>query len=165
MDDRKYAAAMKTTVDTRRIDFYLAGVALALVMTFLLSACTPANNAGDPGSGAGQDGGTLAGTSWTLTELAGESALAGSTITAEFEQAQVAGNSGCNSYSGAYQSAGGSLAVGEVVMTEMACMEPAGVMEQEQAYLQLLGQAQSYQVSGDELVITTAGGETLRFAR
>lgn len=55
-------------------------------------------------------------------------------ITLAFDGAgAVSGNSGCNSYSGAYAINGTSLSIGPLISTRMAC-EP-DVMDQEQLYL------------------------------
>lgn len=54
-------------------------------------------------------------------------------ITIDFEEDQASGVSGCNNYSGSYTLDGSSIEFGNVVMTEMACLDP-GVMEAEAAY-------------------------------
>jgi heat shock protein HslJ len=48
-------------------------------------------------------------------------------------------------------------------MTEMYCMEPEGVMEQESLYLEMLGNAESFELSEGQLMIFMADGETLTF--
>ena len=53
----------------------------------------------------------------------------------------------------------------DLYMTEMACMDPEGVMDQELEYLELLRDAQAFQVDGAELVIEAASDEVLAFAR
>ena len=37
--------------------------------------------------------------------------------------------------------------------TEMYCMDPEGVMDQEQAYLKTLGEAESYKIANDILTV------------
>lgn len=54
-------------------------------------------------------------------------------ITIVFEEDQASGVSACNNYSGSYTLEGSSIEFANVVMTEMACLDP-GVMEAEAAY-------------------------------
>lgn len=54
-------------------------------------------------------------------------------ITIEFEDGQASGVSACNNYSGSFNLDGSSIEFGNVIMTEMACLDP-GVMEAEAAY-------------------------------
>ncbi|MFC1984562.1 DUF4382 domain-containing protein [Chloroflexota bacterium] len=77
-------------------------------------------------------------------------------ITAEFVSSKgtVEGSAGCNSYSGSYEVEDSQLLIpGPVAATEMYCMEPEGVMEQEQQYLETLQAAESYSVEDRELQI------------
>ena len=55
-------------------------------------------------------------------------------ITIVFDGEQVSGVAACNSYSGAYNLDGSSIEFGNLAMTEMACIDPPGVMEAEAAY-------------------------------
>jgi heat shock protein HslJ len=132
----------------------LAVAALGTAILLSLSACVGML----PGSSD-----PLKGTSWQLMTLGGSALIPGSEINAFFEEGQVGGSAGCNSYGGSYQVSGDKLTIGEIVQTEMACLDPPGVMEQEQEYLQLLGQARSFSIRGHELRITTSTGETLTF--
>ncbi len=50
-------------------------------------------------------------------------------------------------------------------MTEMFCMEPEGVMDQESAYLEMLGNAVTFELGGGVLTIVTGPGESLTFER
>src|SRR5262249_45211240 len=50
----------------------------------------------------------------------------------------VTGSAGCNSYSAPFQLAANRLTVGPVVVTRKRCTKPAGVMEQEAAFLKVL---------------------------
>lgn len=103
----------------------------------------------------------LAGSSWTVTAYnngnqAVVGVLAGTTLTLEFTDTTVGGSSGCNSFSGGYEAADGTLTVGTLASTQMLCAEPAGVMEQETQFLQALATAATYRVEGDQLEIRTA---------
>ena len=111
----------------------------------------------------GGGGAALDGTAWTLADLNGSPPIAGTLVTAQFADGQVSGNASCNSYGGSYQTKGDSLTTSALFMTEMACLEPAGAMDQESTYLDILSRAASYQMNGSQLVITTSGGESLTF--
>ena len=121
-----------------------------LLILALLAACV------FPGSSsAGLEG------AWTLTSINGQPPIAGSTISATFENGEVGGRSGCNSYGGKYSASGKKLSTSALMMTEMACMDPQGVMEQEAAYLQALSQAASFTATDGRLEIRNASGETI----
>lgn len=103
---------------------------------------------------------------WKLTSLNGQELLPESTITLVFENGQAGGSAGCNSYGGSYNLDGSSLAIGSLVQTEMACMEPQGLMEQESLYLQTLSTAVSVRQNGDTLEILGGDNQVLlAFAR
>ena len=111
---------------------------------------------------------TIEDTTWFL-ESYGEqgnlkAVLADTEITAKFESAegQVKGSAGCNSYFGDYQIDNNTLSFSMMAHTEMYCMDPEGVMEQETEYLRLLSKAKSYEISEGKLRIT-AGSEILIF--
>jgi heat shock protein HslJ len=105
------------------------------------------------------------GTTWTLDSYVnGEGQLVDvlpdTEITAEFQDGQIRGNAGCNTYFGSYQVDGNSLSIGPVAMTEMYCF-PEELMAQETDYLAALGNAASYQVAEGQLHILDAGGQTI----
>jgi heat shock protein HslJ len=77
------------------------------------------------------------------------SPITGSTVTATFRPetrtdpagaygGTVTGSAGCNSYAAPFQLIGNALTVGRVVVTRKRCEQPAGVMEQEAAFLKAL---------------------------
>jgi heat shock protein HslJ len=109
----------------------------------------------------------LVGTIWQLTmynngKEALLSVLGGTEITAVFdEQGTVSGSAGCNNYNASYQQDNGTLTVSAAATTRMMCAEPAGVMEQEAAYLEALQGAASYEITGDELDVADADGNVL----
>ena len=86
-------------------------------------------------------------------------------ITAEFVSSEgtVKGSAGCNSYFGSYELEGSQLSIpGPIGATEMYCVEPEGIMVQEQEYLATLQLAESYEIDGDELIIQ-CGNQVLVF--
>lgn len=89
--------------------------------------------------------------------------ISGSNITAVFESktGQVGGSAGCNSYFGSYRLKNG-LEIGMLGNTEMYCMEPEGIMDQETEYLRILGMAESYSLEDGRLEIE-CGDEVLVF--
>lgn len=105
----------------------------------------------------------LDGTAWLLNSLNGEAPIAGSEITLSFEEGRLSGRSGCNLYGGDYTiEREGDFRSGPFEVTEMACLEPMGVMDQEDDYLQFLQGANSITRQNDELTIQ-GGGNTLVF--
>ncbi|MBW8009957.1 MAG: META domain-containing protein [Chloroflexi bacterium] len=107
----------------------------------------------------------LANKSWKLISLDGSDLIEGTTITLEFSGEEISGSAGCNGYGGRLEAASeGILDAPEIMSTAMACPEPDGVMEQEQVYLQIMWDAQTYRFMDGELQIVTANGETLDFA-
>jgi heat shock protein HslJ len=107
----------------------------------------------------GDDGGSLAGTRWTLTDL-DNGGVTGTAPTLEFTETDVSGTGGCNTFSGTYTSDGSKISFGPLASTLMACEDPA--MEQETVYLAALDGATTYTVDGDALTITGDAG-TLSF--
>ena len=112
---------------------------------------------------------TLEDTAWVL-ESYGElgylrDVIADTEITAEFVSAEgtVKGSAGCNSYFGGYEVEGNQISIpGPIGATEMYCVEPEGIMEQEQEYLTMLQNAETYDIKDDQLRILT-GDEVLIF--
>lgn len=126
----------------------MIGALLALIL--LLAACT-----------TGGQNTVLAGTEWVLISLQGEDPIAGRDVTLRFEDATLEGYAGCNTYRASYDASEDSLSVGVVEATEMGCMEPAGILDQEQAYFGLVASAAGYRVDGDRLEIYDEAGEAI----
>ncbi len=108
---------------------------------------------------------SLVGTEWRLQELGGAPALANVQATLAFPEAgRVAGLSSCNRFFGTYTLVQDKVAFGQMGMTRMACMGPAG--EQETRYVAALQKAQTLRVDGSTLLIAVEGQDKpLRFAR
>jgi heat shock protein HslJ len=110
---------------------------------------------------------TLDGTTWTLTTfIDGETAtslLADTEITLAFEDDQATGSGGCNSYGGSYTLERGELHIGPVAITEMYCMTPEGVTEQETRYTSILADVTLFEWDADRLTLKTADGRGLVF--
>jgi heat shock protein HslJ len=106
----------------------------------------------------------LSGTSWNVISYnngkqAVTSVMIGSSLTADFgSDGTLSGNSGCNTYSGAYKLNGAQITVGPLASTKKFCNDPAGVMDQESQYLAALQSAASYLVEGNTLELRTQEG-------
>jgi heat shock protein HslJ len=105
----------------------------------------------------------LDGTAWELTAYGTSEPIPGTTITATFEEGQMRGSAGCNTYSGSYQVDGEFINVGQLAMTEMACLQPEGVMDQELMYLEFLRGARIFELGDGGLRIFRSDGEALTF--
>ena len=130
---------------------------MVIVVGTILLSLAACNGAGSTSSDP------LDGTAWTLTAYRKTSPIPGTVITAAFEDGRVHGSAGCNSYSGSYQVSSDTITVSEIAITEMACLEPEGVMEQETTFVQLLSEAQTFRLTDGQLQ-TFAGHEALTFA-
>ena len=109
----------------------------------------------------------LTNTQWRLTDLNGQKPLAGTTITLAFSETTLSGSDGCNMYGGGSDSGpylatvDGTITISQTAVTAMQCLGPAGITEQETAYMAALHQAATYKVSNGELVIVNSTGKTL----
>lgn len=102
----------------------------------------------------------LAGTTWVLNTLSGESPLPETTIYLSFIDDQAAGSAGCNDYSTTYTVEGNSISFDEAIATtQKLCVEP--VAAQESRYLQAMSEVATYEVSGQSLTLFDAGGNLL----
>lgn len=104
----------------------------------------------------------LAGTSWFATGLlsgdAVSSPILGTELTVVFgADGTVSGSGGCNRFTGGYSVTDGVLQIGPLASTAMACETPAGVMEQEAAFVKALESATSIQRQVTSLTLRTAG--------
>jgi len=133
----------------------------ALVICALAAAAALA--AGGCAQDATQD---IEGVTWVLSRYedgSGEvvGVLDGTRVDAYFSDGSVSGTGGCNSYSGEYTSSDGSIEIGALVQTEIFCMEPEGVMDQEAAFFQAMSRASSYRLEDSSLVLEDEEGGTL----
>ena len=129
-------------MNIRRI--FLAGITLILTATVV--ACATAEPDLPPPQST-----RLLDTKWKLISLNGDDLIEGRAITLRFGETFLEGSGGCNAYGGSYTASEDSLSVSGVYATEMGCMEPKGIMEREQAYLQILTTVTRYRVDGDRL--------------
>jgi heat shock protein HslJ len=103
----------------------------------------------------------LDGTEWVLTSLNGGSPIG--SITLAFADGEVSGTGGCNHYFGGYDQSGNTISLPMIGMTEMACMEPVGIMDQESEYLGVLSRVNTFSVDGSQLRMESSDGAFLLF--
>jgi heat shock protein HslJ len=104
---------------------------------------------------------TLGGTAWRVVSVNGRPPVAGSEPTAVFAPTQVAGSSGCNSYSGqyTYEPSSGAIEFRDLATTLMLCTEEAR-NDVETLFTTALTQATSASIDpAGRLVLTGPGGE------
>jgi len=154
-----------------------------LVAAVLITGCTgqPAQPAATPAATAAPaqtmvaipatPPATLTSTTWKLgwfddTRGVWSKVAEGSTITATFlNEGRVTGSGGCNGYSTDYQlGMPPRIWFRRPVVPEHLCQTPSGVMSQESAYFTDLEWAETYSVTGDQLLIfDKAGRKILQF--
>jgi len=106
--------------------------------------------------------------SWVVEELVVDgtvtSVVDGTSLTALFENGAVGGSAGCNGYNAAYETDGDSITIGPAISTLIFCEQPDGTMDQEVAYLGLLQSADSFDIDGDTLTLSSGNSVVLRYA-
>lgn len=128
---------------------------IALLSILLLAACG--------GVDAGNEGNALDGQTWVLGNDGDITPIPNRQPTLQFDNGQVSGSTGCNHYGGTYQVKGDVLRFEGLYNTEMACLEPAGLMEQESVYLSLLAQVDRFEVVDGVLRLYTQSQAALVF--
>lgn len=108
----------------------------------------------------------LEGVAWRLSQLDGQPvAVSGQDQRAPFLQfdarnRRVSGSGGCNRLNGAYQSGPGTLRIGPVASTRMACLDQ-GTGERENRFFAVLEATRGYRIVGRLLTLTGEGGQSL----
>ncbi len=99
----------------------------------------------------------FAGTDWQLRSISGQDVPAGITANAVFaEDFRIAGNAGCNQYSGDYSIDQAAIAIGPLAATRKLCDQAA--MDVENAFLNGLEQVSTLDISGQTLTLSSADG-------
>ena len=107
----------------------------------------------------------LADTEWQLVFIRKTTPIKGTTINISFENDEIRGTSGCNTYFGSYEIEGEKIKFNEIAMTEMACLDPEGVMQQEQDYLSFLSEVVLFSIEGNQLILRKAEQGQLTFEK
>jgi heat shock protein HslJ len=108
----------------------------------------------------------LVGPTWRATAISDgrggvASVIAGTEVTAIFQDREMGGNTGCNRYGSSYRtSEGNGIRFDRLVATQMACLVPQGVMEQEAAFMRAMEAVRSYRIQGDRLDLLRADGSS-----
>ncbi len=126
-----------------------------VILALGLAAC-------NPGGTTGGEAPDLSG-EWTLTAINGAAPLEGSTTTLIFnvDEAQMGGQAGCNQYGGSYELEGDQITFSEIFRTEMYCETPAGLMDQEDVFLEAFQRVSAVRQSGNTLELLGADGAVL----
>jgi heat shock protein HslJ len=113
---------------------------------------------GDPSTGVSVSVGRIADVIWVPLEIDGVPVPegAGPALTVHFD-GKVEGTTGCNRFTGTAEMDAGTLILGPLAVTEMACMEPEK-MEREAAWLKALGEVRGFVVSPKGLWLTREDG-------
>lgn len=145
-----------------RTTFAHTNLAVAALAVLALAGC--ASTGGDAAAGGGDA--SIAG-DWSLvsgTDAESTFEVDGPTVTltiGEKADQNAGGVSACNTYGATIIGGPGTIEVGQVFQTEMAC-EPDSVMELESRYLAALAASTTAEIEGSELVLT-GEGTALRF--
>jgi heat shock protein HslJ len=80
------------------------------------------------------------------------SVLDGTEVTALFDtEGNLQGSAGCNTYQAKYQTNGNQMTISEIVLTQVLCSDPAGIMEQEDKFIENLEKTTIFQFSDRDL--------------
>ncbi|HEX7095900.1 MAG TPA: META domain-containing protein [Acidimicrobiales bacterium] len=105
----------------------------------------------------------LEGTTWVVDAIVDGDTVAsvpqGAAATLVFAAGQVSGDAGCNELSGPATIEGGAIEIGEIVSTDMACDEPAMMLEE--AVLARLRGTVRYEIDAARLTLTAEDGRGL----
>ena len=117
------------------------------------------------GCAGGSLAGRLAGNEWRAVDVNGFPVVAGSAPTIRLADGQVSGTTGCNTYTGAYQTSSRErIRFTGVATTRKACDAP--LMDQERRFTAILNNAQSYSLYGDgSFSLIASDGAAVRFRR
>ncbi len=132
----------------------------SLIAAVVFAACTiAACGSGDEDSagGPGRSGGDLAGSQWLLdTAALGVSGAADVSSWIRFDADRVAGDDGCNQFSGSYEADGSQLTLGPLASTQIGC---AGVAEEvARRVTSALDSVERYAISGATLSLRDSSG-------
>lgn len=135
----------------------LVGLAIGLVVL----ACGGGPAGGKQASATlGSPGTVLAGTTWTVAQIARTDTLAGARPTMAFgTDGLVGGTDGCNQYGGTFRTDGGSITIGGLRSTLIGC--EAVRAAQAQAFSDALAGASTWQIGVDGALSLRGQGDLL----
>ena len=130
-----------------RRSLLLPTLGAGIVFALLFAACSDAPE-------------SLESTSWELADLGGSPPVPGSVATIQYDDTGgVNGTTGCNNYSGPYETERAEIQMGPFRTTLMACPGALGV--QETAFFAVLERTTTYTVDGDTLRFFNQDGEAI----
>ena len=104
----------------------------------------------------------LDGSQWALRSINGSELVEGSYISLYFRDGSFRSSGGCNIYSGDYSTEAPDIfIVSGGSVTEMGCLSPEGVMEQESVYIAVLFDAAFYRIVDGCLEISDSNNQHL----
>jgi heat shock protein HslJ len=103
---------------------------------------------------------------WVLNSYAGQGILPGTGITLQFQAGQLAGFSGCNTYTGSYTATDNgdgtyTVAITGLVSSQMSC--PGDIMAQESSYLGLLSAVTGALPQGNAVELVSPQGSLIYY--
>jgi heat shock protein HslJ len=113
---------------------------------------------------AAADPARLQGREWRVLTVSGERPPAAARIGIAFlPEGRIAGRSGCNRFTGRAEIGAGTISVGPLAGTRMACPPP--LMAAESRFLGVLQDVRSYALQRGRLVLRSADGRTIEARR
>jgi heat shock protein HslJ len=131
---------------------------LSLQPTLALACDPPPVFDGDPATGVSVSVGRIADLIWVPLEIDGVAVPegAGLALSVSFD-GKVEGTTGCNRFTGTAEMDAGTLILGPLAVSEMACVEPEK-MDREAAWLKALGEVRWFVVSPEGLWLRREDG-------
>lgn len=97
----------------------------------------------------------LAGSEWRVVEVGGRKV--GGAGSVRFTHTSVRGRTACNAYFGAFRETQGTIEIGGLNETRMAC----GSGAEDRSFLDSLARARSYRIDGETLVLLDTEGKAV----
>ncbi len=132
-----------------------------LLLAAAVCGCAPAKEASTAAPAAEAKMPALSGTYWKIDEAGGQKVASpegARTVFIQFDETakRVTGFSGCNTFNGGYEAKDGTLKLGPLISTRMACIGDADKIEF--AVLQAFGNVAGYAIKDSVLTFTDANG-------
>jgi heat shock protein HslJ len=125
-------------------------IALAVLVSFVVVACSAGGATPAPSEPPGGWSGNLAGRTFLSTAIDGRALVPGSQVSLTFGVGTIGASAGCNSMGGTAAIVDGRLVVGDLATTEMACARP--LMDQDAWLAEFLDGA-AITLDGDILIL------------
>ncbi len=97
--------------------------------------------------------------SWSLLQLYGQPLVPGTMITADFNNGQVSGSGGCNTYNAGFSTNGNNVSISYPSSTQVMCDD--AINQQETRFFQALSSVATYDINGNNLIFRDGGGGTI----